>query len=326
MLPRTLALAAVFVLVAIALSGGRHAVVAGTDLRPIVLRASSGRVKKGDEKQLCHPETFPRRQDTEVGRVQMFVRGGSHHVHLYRPYNGDLAYPPHDCPFAVDFSKWQLIAATQNSLLDWTLPPGVAINFGARQPLMIQTHFVNGGQLETKGHARAKILLHPVDPATVTAHAGAIFTQDRTLKVPPGRSTMKSRCALTGSGADAKDMTIMAFTGHYHFRGVEFEVYRVNVDGSLGERLYQHAGYNDPEFTQYKSTPLVLHAGEGIEWWCTYQNDTEETFEFGPNTQRNEHCNLFGFYYPTDAPQEAIDCVHKLDEQGQEQNIRIVAR
>ena len=46
-----------------------------------------------------------------------------------------------------------------------------------------------------------------------------------------------------------------------------------------------------------------------------------ETFKFGPNTQKNEHCNLFGFYYPTDDPLEAIDCVHKED--GSE--VRILA-
>src|SRR6185295_18623557 len=117
--------------------------LAGPNLRPVSLLASSGRVKPGDEEQLCHQRRFPRSQETEVNRVVMRVKGGSHHVHLYRPYNGDVVYPPKDCPFAVDFSKWELVAATQNPTLDWQLPPGVAINFGPRQPLLIQTHFVN---------------------------------------------------------------------------------------------------------------------------------------------------------------------------------------
>ena len=41
-----------------------------------------------------------------------------------------------------------------------------------------------------------------------------------------------------------------------------------------------------------------------------------------PNTEKNEHCNLFGFYYPTEDPTEAIDCVHKEDGS----NLRIVAQ
>jgi hypothetical protein len=245
----------------------------------------------------------------------MIVRGGSHHIHLYRPYNGEVEYPTRSCPFAVDFSKWQLVTATQNPLLDWQLPPGIAINFGARQPLMIQTHFVNAGSLDTRGNTKAKIVLHPMDPAGVTAHAGALFFQDRTLEVPPGRHTVTNRCALTGSGPTARTMNIMALTGHYHFRGVEFEVYRVLADGALGERVYNHKGYDDPAFQQYGAdNPLVLQPGEGIEWRCTYQNDDTETYWFGPNTSQNEHCNLFGFYYPTETPQEAIDCVHRFED------------
>ena len=299
---------------------------AGPDLRPITLSATSGRVKVNDEEQLCHRRTFLRAQDTEVNRVVMSVKGGSHHVHLYRPYNGDVVYPTKNCPFAVDFSHWQLVTATQTPFLDWQLPPGVAINFSAHQPLLVQTHFVNAGSLGVKGRARAKIKLYPMDPAAVTAHGGALFGQDKTVKVPPGQHTQISRCALTGDVSEGRQMTVMALTGHYHFRGIRFQVYRVHADGSTGELLYQHEGYNDPTFQQYTDGSLVLQPGEGLEWWCTYQNDTAETFDFGPNTQRNEHCNLFGFYYPTDTAQEAIDCVHRFDDQGNEVNQRIVAQ
>jgi hypothetical protein len=320
--------AALVLLLALALGlAAAAAIHAKPDLRPIILSARGGKVKFGVEKQQCHPRTFPRNQDAEINRVEMHVKGGSHHVHLYRPYGGEVVYPPKECPFAVDFSKWQLVAATQNPTLDWQLPPGVAINLGAHQPLMIQTHFVNAQTLSVKGRAKAKIKLHPMDPSHVTAHGGALFGQDRTVRVPPGSSTIKGRCALTGTGADAHDMTIMALTGHYHFRGVRYQVYKVNVDGTLGEQIYDHYGYDDPKFQIYPTEqPLTLRAGEGLEWWCSYENPTSETYEFGANTQRNEHCNLFGFYYPTTTPQEAVDCIHMIDDQGQEQNIRIQAR
>jgi hypothetical protein len=312
-------LAAAFLVTGIALTQ------AGPDLRPITLFATSGHVKPGDEEQLCHRRRLPRGQETEVNRISFKVKGGSHHVHLYRPYNGDVVYPPVSCPFAVDFSKWELVAASQTSLLDWRLPPGVAINFSARQPLLIQTHFVNAQALNVKGAARAKLKLFPMDPSTVRAHGGALFGQDRTVKVPPGASTEISRCALTGDVSEGRRLTIMALTGHYHFRGVEFSVYRVHADGSLGERVYLNEGYTDPKFEMFEDGALVLEPGEGLEWWCRYQNDTTETFNFGANTQRNEHCNVFGFYYPTETAQEAIDCVHRIDDLGNEFNDRIVA-
>ncbi len=297
----------------------------GKHLRPMVLTVRSGKLKVGEEKQTCHPVHSSRREEMHVGRIQMKVRGGSHHVHLYRPYNGELVYPPLDCPFAVDFEKWQLVSATQNPFLDWRLPPGVAIYIAPQQPLLVQTHYVNAGQLTTKGRTKAKVMLHPMDHEDVQTYGGAMFGQDRLVVVPPGRVTTKARCTLTGEGADAKDMTIMAFTGHYHFRGVEFEVYRVGTDGALGELLYRHTGYDDPPFVEYPpDNPLVLRAGEGIEWWCTYQNDTDTTYEFGANTQRNEHCNLFGFYYPTATPQEAIACIHQRNELGEEETVRLL--
>ncbi len=297
---------------------------AGSTPAPVTLLASSGRVRPGDEKQLCHRLRFPRGREMDVNRIVMKVKGGSHHVHLYRPYNGDPVYPPVNCPFAVDFSHWQLVAATQNPYLDWQLPPGVAINFGAHQPLLVQTHFVNAGTLGTTGSAKAKITLYPMDSGAVTAHGGAIFGQDKTVKVPPGRHTQVSRCALTGPASDGRRVHVMAMTGHYHFRGVQFQVFRVKADGTTGEILYDHSGYSDPTFEQYSD--LVLEPGEGLEWWCTYQNDGPETFDFGANTQRNEHCNLFGFYYPTQTSQEAIDCVHRFDDQGNDENVRIVAQ
>jgi hypothetical protein len=308
----------------IALAG--TSVAAAPDLRPIVLNASSGRIKLGEEKQLCHRLRIPRRQETEVNRIEMLVKGGSHHVHLYRPYGGPPDWPTHDCPYAVDFNKWQLVSATQNKALDWKLHPGVGILFAPREPVLIQTHFVNVGALTTQGTARAKITLHPADPTTIKMHGGALFAQDRALVVPPGTSTVANRCQLTGDASENRTLTIMAFTGHYHFRGVRFEVQRVRADGSLGEMLYEHDGYDDPSFQQYPVDPaLVIHPGEGFEWRCTYQNDSDTTYWFGPNTQMNEHCNLFGFYYPTEVPQEAIDCIHKRDDAGNELNLRVVA-
>ena len=199
-------------------------VAAPPDLRPIVLNARAGRLEAGEEKQLCHRLRIPRRAVTEVSRIEMLVRGSSHHVHLYRPYGGPPDWPTHSCPYAVDFTTWQLVSATQSKALDWKLHPGVGIPFAPREPVMIQTHFVNAGALTTKGTARTKITLHPADPATITMHGGALFAQDRALVVPPGRSTVANRCRLTGDAAENRTVTIMAFTGHYHFRGVRFEV------------------------------------------------------------------------------------------------------
>src|SRR2546425_6200922 len=93
-------------------------------------------------------------------------------------------------------------------------------------------------------HAMTKTRLYPIDPATVTAHAGALFLNDRSMVVPPHtRMTEVNRCTITGEGGQAREVKLLSITGHYHFRGLGFEAFRVHTDGSLGEELYKFEGF-----------------------------------------------------------------------------------
>ena len=124
---------------------------------------------------------------------------------------------------------------------------------------------------------------------------------------------------LTGEGGTARDLNIIGLRGHYHFHGTAFSVYRVKADGTLGEVVYQHQGFDQPDFQQYTG-PLVLHAGEGLEWRCTYFSLSTGSFQF----PQRDQCVLFGAYYPTETPQETITCVHDVDASGQDINVRTV--
>ena len=62
----------------------------------------------------------------------------------------------------------------------------------------------------------------------------------------------------------------------------------------------------------------MLHPGEGIEWRCAYVNNSNMNILGAPGPQGvREHCLLFGAYYPTETPQEAIDCVRVHDDDDQ---------
>jgi hypothetical protein len=210
------------------------------------------------------------------------------------------------CNFALDFSQWQLILASQNLLLDWTLPPGVAFHFHGREQLAAQTHFVDNGLLKTPtGKGWAVFDLWGMPHRKVRAYAGAIFGQDRDVLVPPhATATATTRCLFP------KPVTLLALTGHYHYRGVEFTV--ATWDGTGGEQLYDQKGYLDPAFVRFGApgappAPVV----RGLQWTCTYVNNDDVTYRFGPFTAENEHCNLFAFYYPTASPDEDITCVQQ---------------
>jgi hypothetical protein len=174
-------------------------------------------------------------------------------------------------------------------------------NLRAGEQLLVQTHFVNVGSLETQGEGKVVMHLHDADPGTITAHAGAMFGQDKDVVVPPlSDTTLAAECVFP------KDITLFAETGHYHFRGKRFSTFR--WDGSPGEEIYHHAGYDDPLFLVH-TPPLDFAAGQGLQWECFWENPNDIEYRFGPFTDINEHCNFFGFYYPTATPNESITCV-----------------
>ena len=247
----------------------------------------------------------PSTRDMAVSRVRVAVEGGSHHIHLYRPVDPTLSIADgHEtCNFALDFDVWQLVLASQNVLLDWKLPRGVAFMFRAGEQLAAQTHFVDNGLLATPEPGWATFNLYAMPKRKVKSFAGSLFGQDRDVKVPPHSTAFATtRCVFP------RPVKLLALTGHYHFRGKEFTV---NAwDGTTtGEQLYKFTGYTEPVFQRYsgKFQPEV----SGLEWTCRYENDTDQEFAFGPFTDRNEHCNLFGFYYPTLDDREFMTCVQQ---------------
>lgn len=274
--------------------------------RGVQLRTISPPIAPGSEETGCHYFKMPSEVDFDVDRIQIAVTGGSHHIHLYRPYDSSLDIPDgyEPCNMAVDFDVWQLVVATQLRRTDWELPPGVAYRFRAGEQLLMQTHFVNVGSLETRGEGKVLMNLNAADEGSVVYHAGALFGQDRDVFVPALSTPTKSaECVFPAP------ITIFAMTGHYHFRGRRFTSFFWS-NGVRGAPFYQYEGYDDPLFQVYDplSAPTFA-AGEGFQWECYWENYDNRDYEFGPFTDTNEHCNVFAFYYPTQSVNEAITCV-----------------
>lgn len=269
----------------------------------VQLDVTSRELPLGTEETRCH--TFKLDSDValEVNRFEIAVSGGSHHIHLYRPFDEELSLPDEsfDCNYTLDFDQWELVAAAQLARTDWQLPEGVAFHFRAGEQLLMQTHFVNVGGLETSGEPRVLVNMHAIPRGEVVARAGSIFGQDRDVFVPA--NTVSSR---SGVCTFPEPITLMAMTGHYHYRGRHFASERL-PEGSI---LYEHEGYDDPVFEVYPdATAPRFDAGESMRWTCTYDNRSDNDYEFGPFTDRNEHCNVFAFYYPTQTRTESTTCV-----------------
>ena len=275
-------------------------------VRGVQIEVISPPIPKGKEETGCHYLKLPSDVDLDVDRIQVAVTGGSHHQHIYRSLDRSLDVPDHYevCNMAVDFEKWELVVPVQLRRTDWELPQGVAFHFRAHEQLLLQTHFVNVGSLETQGEGKAIWNLQAAEPGTITQYAGAIFGQDKDVFVPAhSNTTLDAECVFP------KALELMAESGHYHFRGREFKTFRWD-DGMRGEQIYDYQGYNDPPFTVH-NPPLSFAVGQGLQWECYYENNTDNDYKFGPFTDTNEHCNWFGLYYPADSTDEFITCVKK---------------
>jgi len=264
-------------------------------------------VPSGSELTECTYLKMPGKRDIAVNRVKIKVQGGSHHIHLYRPIDPTMNVTDgHEaCNFALNFDVWQLVLASQNTLLNWKLPPGIAFHFRAGEQLVAQTHFVDNGLLATPEPGWAGFNLYSIPKRKVTSYAGAFFGQDRDVVVPAhSTATATTRCLFP------KPVKLLALTGHYHFRGTHFTA--GSWDGTSGNEIYSFTGYTEPTFTRYP--PNAIPEVPGVQWTCTYDNPTDENFSFGPFTDRNEHCNMFAFYYPTEGDHEFLTCVQKEGE------------
>jgi hypothetical protein len=273
-------------------------------MRGVQLKVTSPPVPRGKEETGCHYLKLPSDVDLDVNRIQVAVTGGSHHIHLYRAYDRTLDVPDHYevCNQVVDFDTWELVVPVQLRQVDWELPAGVAFHFRAGEQLLIQTHFVNVGSLETVGEGHAIMNLQAAVPGTVTDHAGTIFGEDKDVFVPAhSQTTRAANCVFP------KALNLISETGHYHFRGREFSTFLWD-NGVRGEQIYDYVGYGDPPFKLH-TPPLGFAPGEGIQWQCYWENNTDNDYPFGPFTDTNEHCNWFASYYPTDTLDESITCV-----------------
>ena len=272
----------------------------------VQIRTTSPPLAPGTEETGCHYLKLPSDVDIDVNRFQVAVTGGSHHIHIYRALDRNLDVPDHYevCNMAIDFDRFELVVPVQLRRTDWELPAGVAYHFRAREQLLMQTHFVNVGSLETLGEGKSIWNLQAAEPGTVTQYAGTMFGQDKDVFVPRhSNTTQVAECVFP------KALNLMSQSGHYHFRGREFKTYRWD-DDVRGEQIYEYKGYNDPPFTVHDPA-LPFAAGQGLQWECYWENNTDNDFKFGPFTDTNEHCNWFGLYYPADSIDEFITCVKK---------------
>jgi hypothetical protein len=292
-------------------------------------------VPQGEEIQDCYFFTMPDLdggQDYWVDRVRLGSNPGSHHANVFRvktvtnlgtPDQGDFVHNG-ECFKSGNWADWPLVVNNQssdpeNGFFDWRLPAGVAYRFSPGERIMVQTHFVNAATQQTPFKGKVVLDLYRSKTAA-PVEMGTLFATQQSIRI----CRSNPRPSYTGGCSFRHDgVTIAAANGHFHSRGVRFDVFKWDGISTApppeADRFYRSVTWDDPPMTIYPdAAAMALPANGGIRWTCDYrwiepepssggcaaidaldpQQAGDCCYTFGPIVETSEHCNVFLYYYP----------------------------
>jgi hypothetical protein len=265
-------------------------------------------VPMNSEVQMCRTLKLSNTEPVAVNRLQVVLNEGSHHFILFRsrnnvPMGDDQTFP---CWGTVNFDDWEfLLDVNRDGGDDWTLDQGQGFIMEPHQQIMIQSHYVNANTVQTYKPGGGVLNLYETDPAKIPHKLYGMFTVDTHIAIPPHSYYSTSRnCSFNNP------VNVVAMTGHFHARGLTFTVDRISQDAkrnfdfaapTIGGQIYESDNWNAPPFTLFDGKdaavqPLFIRT-DGVQFTCSYFNDTDNLIGWGGHADTQEHCNLFFQYY-----------------------------
>ena len=279
---------------------------------------------------------LPENEPVNLHRIQMVQRAGSHHMNLFRvrtiagldPNAGSVSRGLNgqgECFKSPNWADWPLVANTQqDGEVDWTFPEGVANVFQPDEWIMLQTHYVNASSQKTPDDAEVAINWYTIPKEKVVHQMGTLFATKQSIRVCKSNPSpeFSGTCQFKNS---TQEVNIIGANGHFHGRGKSFDMYA--WDGvSIAKpgddaRFYRSESWNEPPMLRSPDLDLKVKPGGGVYFSCGYQwrppaeeiggckalDDADKSAEkdccytFGPIVEKNEHCNIFVYYWPQQA-------------------------
>ncbi len=285
--------------------------------------------------ELAKSGGLPENEPVNLHRVQLVQTDGSHHMNIFRvrtiagldPNAGPVSRAKNgqgECFKSSNWSDWPLVANTQqDGNVDWTFPEGVANVFQPDEWLMLQTHYVNASSQKTPDRAEVAVNFHTIKKEDVKHEMGTLFATKQSIRVCKSNPSpsFSGTCQFNGD----QPVNIIGANGHFHSRGKAFSMY--TWDGtSIGQppdsaRFYESKSWDDPPMLRSPDLNLTVQPKGGVFFTCEYQwrppaseigacagldaadksPNKDCCYTFGPIVERNEHCNIFVYYWPKQA-------------------------
>lgn len=276
----------------------------------------------GEEREYCEVAQLPGAATDEyfVSLVELANGATSHHL--------GLAYADDGTPAAAELEQLgvgnrkecqgpllafgggiDIIGTTQVPYGRASLPPRVARKFHGGEFIVFDYHYANTS-VETV-HTRSAANFHVVDRADVDHVAQLFSVNNVTIDVPAGQTA-----SFTAECHVRTDMMLGGLTRHTHHLGKDFTVWYAG-GARTGEEIWtSHDWQHDTEFSFPE--PVLVRAGEGVRYRCTFANDTADRLRFG-TTVKDEMCMLYGPVWPASdgGVLDLPDCnIVWIDDQG----------
>jgi hypothetical protein len=275
---------------------------------------------------------LPENEPVNLHRVRMVQRDGSHHMNLFRvktvkalgPAGGAIQRGLNgngECFKSPNWADWPLVANSQvDGDVDWTFPDGVANVFQPDEWLMLQTHYVNATTQKTPEKGEVAVNFHTIPAAEVKHQLGTLFATKQSIRVC--KSNPSPEFSGTCQFRSPQPVNVIGANGHFHGRGKGFDMFA--WDGTSiakpaeGERFYQSTSWDEPPMLRSPELDKKIAPNGGVYFTCSYQwqppsveaggcealdaydkNPQKDCcYTFGPIVERNEHCNIFVYYWP----------------------------
>jgi len=244
----------------------------------------------------CEIYDLPNSTTAYVNWIEFNQNEGTHHMTLSTPNIGttiDIPNGKYDCNelYGDSMDAWTMIYGNQGTAQgEMHLPDGVAASLPANLKVLHEVHYVNATDepVEIYSEVNAWTILE----SQVEEGIWGGSVRDENIHIPAQSTTTEwSRCVFN------RDVEILFLASHTHEKGVQFDI--APFDGeTVGEVFYTNDDWHDPKIVQYED-PLIVPAGEGYEWSCTWTNDTDEDVTYG-STAQDEMCNLAVVHTPFD--------------------------
>jgi hypothetical protein len=278
-------------------SGGRG------DLEPpargFQVRTPDLTIAAGEEVTYCYYTTLPVEAAAGVQRWESSMTPGSHHMILYLvdelPMPEGTLDDSGQCGFlAGDFGTvWSY--AAQEPDAEMALPDGVGMTVAARQPVVMQMHYLNASDTAVEAHVTLNG--HTIEEGAPYDELHAYITYNDQIDIGPRQEGVAQGSCAVPAGA-----RFLTLSTHSHRFTTRVQV----MDGSAV--LVDTDDWEHPAVATWLEAPYHQFTGN-LSYRCDYYNGSELTVRDGDSAETDEMCMAVGYFVGGDGP---VGCLNSL--------------